>query len=314
MVGVVRELLGYSGLSLISCCNFMNSSRQNYYQYKKRLEAEAVLSDLLLVLIKKYRKKQPHLGGRKLLYKLRIDYPELGKQIGRDRLFSLLKRHGLLVVKAKKGSRTTNSYHRFTVYDNLIKELKTKRIYEVLVGDITYIRTLEGFMYLALLTDLYSRKIVGWDVSDSLELTGCWRTLQQALKVVGTNKEEQHCFFERYPLIHHSDRGIQYCSYAYTDLLKSLDIHISMAAKGNCYENAVAERVNGILKMEFELKQTFRDKRGAKQTVKEAVQLYNEERPHLSLKMATPSQVFERSWESLGLPKASLNRKAISCS
>lgn len=154
---------------------------------------------------------------------------------------------------------------------------------QVWVSDITYIRTVKGFCYLALITDMYSRKIVGYDLSDSLELAGCVRALKKALKQAG----------KRPPQVHHSDRGIQYCSNLYTHMLKKNNIVISMTEENHCYENAIAERVNGILKDEFYLDQTFDSLQHAKRATKNAINLYNQIRLHVSLDFKTPNMVYK---------------------
>lgn len=189
----------------------------------------------------------------------------------------------MLTLRKKPSYRTTNSYHRFYKYNNIIKDLVVNKPNQVWVSDITYIRTVKGFCYLALVTDVHSRKIVGYDLSDSLELTGCVRALQKALKQAG----------KRSPQIHHSDRGIQYCSNAYTQILKKKNIGISMTEENHCYENAIAERVNGILKDEFYLDQTFDSLLHAKRAAKNAINLYNEIRLHLSLNFKTPEMVYK---------------------
>jgi transposase InsO family protein len=188
----------------------------------------------------------------------------------------------MLTLRKKYSARTTNSMHRFYKYNNIIKDLEITKSNQVWVSDITYIRTINGFCYLALITDMYSRKIVGYDLSNSLELTGCVRALQKALKQAG----------KRSPQIHHSDRGIQYCSNIYTGLLHKKKIKISMTEENHCYENAVAERVNGILKDEFYLDQTFDSITQAKQATKNAINLYNQVRLHLSLDFKTPNMVY----------------------
>lgn len=168
------------------------------------------------------------------------------------------------------------------MYKNLVKNLNVTRINQVFVSDITYIRTLEGFIYLSLIIDLFSRKIVGYCLSESLGIEGCLTALQMALK--GVKHPEN--------LIHHSDRGIQYCSHAYVNLLDSKKVNISMTEENHVYENAVAERVNGILKTEFLLGETLTSKKIAQQLVAEAIQTYDEERPHMSLNYQTPNEVY----------------------
>ena len=179
--------------------------------------------------------------------------------------------------------RPDNSYHRFHKYGNLVKDMEITAPNQVWVADITYIRTVKGFCYLALLTDLYSRRIVGYNISDTLELTGC----------LGAFKRAQKTARPAAGLIHHSDRGIQYCSNQYVDELKKHKVRISMTEENHCYENAVAERVNGILKDEFYLDQCFFDTEKAKLATKSAIELYNNKRLHLSLGYKTPKMVFE---------------------
>lgn len=221
------------------------------------------------------------LGGKKLYRILKPDIKKLGMKLGRDNFFNILRKQGLLIYKKKRYTKTTNSLHRFRIYDNLIKDFVPVRSDEVYVSDITYIASLEGFSYLALITDLYSRKIVGFDISDSLSLEGSMRALTMAIK----GKELSG-------LIHHSDRGIQYCSKPYTEILKEKGILISMSEKGNPYQNAVAERVNGILKEEFLLNQMFKTKQVTIQAVKEAIASYNDFRPHMSINYMTPNQKY----------------------
>ena len=212
---------------------------------------------------------------------LKNDFQKNNLKIGRDQLFNILRENQLLVRRKKYSSRTTNSYHRFYKYDNIIKNVKINRPNQIWAADITYIRTIKGFCYLALITDMYSRKIVGHDISDSLELSGCVRALKKALY---HNKGLKN-------LIHHSDRGIQYCSNVYTQILKRKKIDISMTQENHCYENALAERVNGILKDEFYLDQTFASVVQAKSATKNAIKLYNSKRLHLSLDFKTPNYV-----------------------
>ena len=200
--------------------------------------------------------------------------------IGRDRLFRVLRRRGLLVRRKKKYVRTTQSAHRFRVYKNLILHEKAERAEGVYVADITYIDTMEGYCYLSLITDEYSRKIVGYALNKSLSIEGSVEALQMALRRTKNPKA----------LIHHSDRGIQYCSKGYTDLLKKKGVRISMTEENHVYENALAERVNGILKEELQLGEKLLSYSVAKKLVDEAVKIYNEERLHMSLDYVTPAQ------------------------
>ena len=202
--------------------------------------------------------------------------------MGRDTLFNVLRKHNMLTLRKKYSSRTTYSLHRFYKYKNIIKDVEATRPNQVWVSDITYIRTVKGFCYLALITDMHSRKIIGYDLSDSLELSGCTRALKKALYQAKSTED----------LIHHSDRGIQYCSNVYTHILKRNNIRISMTEENHCYENAIAERVNGILKDEFYLDQAFDSVAHAKRATKNAIKLYNEIRLHLSLDFKTPNMVY----------------------
>lgn len=213
---------------------------------------------------------------------MKDDFDKANLKVGRDTLFNILRKHNMLTLRKKPSYRTTNSLHRFYKYKNIIKDLEITRPNQVWVSDITYIRTVKGFCYLALITDVYSRKIVGWDLSNSLELSGCVRALNKAL-YQAKNTEN---------LIHHSDRGIQYCSNVYTQILKRKNIKISMTEDNHCYENAIAERVNGILKDEFYLDQTFDSVANAKRATKSAINLYNQIRLHVSLDYKTPNMVY----------------------
>ena len=189
----------------------------------------------------------------------------------------------MLIKRKKVSCRTTNSYHRFYKYKNLVKDIQVVRSNQVWVSDITYIRTVKGFCYLALITDMYSRKIVGYDISDTLELSGCLRALQKALRQARS----------AVGLVHHSDRGIQYCSHQYVNELTTRKIKISMTEENHCYENAIAERVNGILKDEFYLDQCFFNTDHACKATESAISIYNNKRLHLSLGYKTPNMVFK---------------------
>lgn len=214
---------------------------------------------------------------------LKQDFEIQHVKVGRDTLFNVLRRYKMLTLRKRYSMKTTNSHHRFYKYGNIIKDVEITRPNQVWASDITYIRTVKGFCYLALITDMYSRKIVGYDLSDSLELKGCVRALNKAIYQAKDIKG----------LIHHSDRGIQYCSNVYTQILKMKKIDISMTEENHCYENAMAERVNGILKDEFYLDQTFANVAHAKTAAKNAIKLYNEMRLHLSLDYRTPNMVYK---------------------
>lgn len=266
-------------------CRVHGISRQAYYQYWVRQEHEAICEDLVVSLVLQIRRQMPMIGVRKLHYLLSEQLTRISGGIGRDRLFGILRRHELLVHKHQRYVRTTNSMHRFRVYRNLIKGLDVNRPDQVWVADITYLRLAAGFCYLALLTDMFSRRIVGYDVSDSLELSGATRALRAALK-----RRESNRFDEQ--TVHHSDRAIQYCSPRYTDVLFDNNLRVSMTEENHVYENSLAERVNGILKSEFLLDREFKTVEYAQKACREAIETYNGYRPHLSLKMLTPCQVY----------------------
>ncbi|MBL4908334.1 MAG: integrase core domain protein [Flavobacteriaceae bacterium] len=262
-------------------CDAFSLKRDAYYKFHKRYLAKKEVEQIVVELVQKSRRTLPREGTRKLMKSLHNDFQKQHLKIGRDRLFRILRENELLVRRKKYSSRTTNSYHRFYKYNNIIKNLKINRPNQVWASDITYVRTIKGFCYLALITDMYSRKIVGYDLSDSLELKGCVRALNKAIY---NAKNTKH-------LIHHSDRGIQYCSNIYTQILKRKKIEISMTEENHCHENALAERVNGILKDEFYLDQTFTSVVHAKKATKNAIKLYNTKRLHLSLDYKTPNYV-----------------------
>ena len=268
-------------MTTISKC--LGLKRDAYYKYKSRADKRLKLEQQIVNIVSKKRKSLPREGVRKLIKSLDNEFKKAKLKVGRDTLFNVLRKHNMVTHRKKTSARTTNSYHRFYKYNNIIKDMKITRANQVWVSDITYIRTLKGFYYLALITDMYSRKIVGYNLSDSLELKGCVRALKKALY---QSKNTDN-------LIHHSDRGIQYCSNVYTQILKRNNINISMTEVNHCYENAIAERVNGILKDEFYLDQTFDSIAQAKRAAKNAINLYNEVRLHLSLEYKTPNMVYK---------------------
>ncbi len=271
--------------SIKNVCDCFNLKRDAYYKYNRRVKQRKSFEHEVLHIVKKRRKSLPREGVRKLMKSLNQDFEKQQLKIGRDTLFNVLRKNQMLTLRKKYSARTTNSYHRFYKYKNIIKDIEVNRSNQVWVSDITYIRTVKGFCYLALITDMHSRKIVGYDISDSLELKGCVRALNKALYQAKNING----------LIHHSDRGIQYCSNIYTQILKRKKIDISMTEENHCYENALAERVNGILKDEFYLDQTFTNVAHAKRAAKSAIKLYNEIRLHLSLDFKTPNMVYNNA-------------------
>lgn len=227
----------------------------------------------MLARMQPLRQIMPRVGTRKLMEHL----PGLG--VGRDKFFEILRKHGLLVKRRRRYTITTNSHHNLPVWPKLVPDAMPQTPNAVWVADQTYIRLRKGFCYLSLITDLYSRKIVGYDLHPSRESTGPLNALKMALADVNNPVA----------LIHHSDRGKQYCSYDYTDELTKHGIRISMTAPRRPDQNAVAERVNGTLKTEFYLDSTFGSLAEARRAVDETIYIYNNIRLHLSLGMVTPS-------------------------
>ena len=267
--------------SVAALCRWAGMSRQNYYAARRLRRRREVDEALILELVRRERQVQPRLGGRKLRHLLRADLEEAGVDVGRDRFFELLAEHELLVVPKAGIPHTTNSRHSLPVFHNLLASLEVQGSNEAWVSDLTYIRTDEGFLFAALITDAYSRKIVGAHIGDSLEAEGCLRALDQALSELPAGKQP----------IHHSDRGCQYCCHEYVKRLQARGLAISMTEVMHCYENALAERVNGILKQEYEMDRTFRTKAQAKAAFEQAVWLYNHRRPHLKLNYRFPADV-----------------------
>jgi transposase InsO family protein len=275
-------------------CDLFGRSRQAYYQRNKYNYKEEVKEEILLQLVEKQRELMPKLGGRKLLELIQPRLPtELS--IGRDSFFDFLRCHGLLVGKRRRRVKTTYSNHWLRKYPNLIKEFVPTRSNQLWVSDITYVETVSGFVYLNLITDAYSRKIVGWAIGETLEAKYTIEALKMALKQIPKGSEG---------LIHHSDRGVQYCCGDYVKILNKNHVQISMTENGDPRENAIAERVNGILKDEWLNQIRLKSIEEAIKELKRIVLIYNSCRPHSSLDMKTPeyahsqSGVFKKRWKT----------------
>lgn len=268
------------GFGLEAICKVYGYSRTAYYKcVRKDLERQKE-SERVLREVRAIRKDQPRAGGKKLHRHIRSELKSEG--IGRDRLFDLLRQKDLLIKRKKSYRKTTDSRHSFRKYGNLIKDKAVWKERDVVASDITYIETEEGFCYLSLITHLSSRKIVGWELSRDLRMEGSLKALIKAVRQ----------FPETRGMIHHSDRGVQYCCHKYVDYLKDRGIQVSMTEEDHVYENAHAERVNGILKEEFGLGARLSTYEVARKMVKQAVKTYNEKRLHMSLNYQTPAQVF----------------------
>ena len=262
-------------------CRSLGLTRQAYYKGRRARRRRKIDEEAVVELVKRERAVQPRLGVRKLRVLLRGELEAMGVRIGRDRTFELLRSQGLLVSRRRAGARTTDSRHGFRAYPNLYRELKLSGPHQAWVSDLTYVRTEEGFMYLSLISDAQSRKIVGYAAKETLEATGSVRALEMALRQLPGGARPMH----------HSDRGIQYCCGEYVRRLEARGITVSMTEENHCYENAQAERLNGILKQEYGLGDTFRTKAQMCAAVKQAVWLYNTRRPHVSLGYRTPEEV-----------------------
>ncbi len=235
-------------------------------------------------LVLDIRRYMPRLGTRKLYFLLKPKLEKLGIKIGRDGLFNYLREQRLLIKPKRSYTKTTYSKHWMKKHPNLLTELEIKRPEQVFVSDITYVESDEGVHYLSLVTDACSRKIMGHELSHEMKANDTVKALKQAV----TNRQT------KLPLLHHSDRGSQYCSALYQDELNRNKITPSMTDGYDCYQNALAERINGILKQEFLIYRckTFDD---LQVLVKESIEVYNQLRPHLSLGMKTPNEVHKKA-------------------
>ena len=268
-------------MSIKDLCEHVRMTRQNFYKVRKVRQRKKVDEQLVKQLVEAERALQPRLGGLKLHSMLREELEAQDVYLGRDRFFEVLKNQALLLEPLPKAPRTTNSVHSLPVFRNMVKDLDLTGPNQVWISDITYIRTKEDFVYLSLITDKYSRKIVGYHLGRTLETEDTLKALQMALAELPEGAEP----------IHHSDRGSQYCCHEYVDELEGRGLQVSMTEVDHCAENAQAERMNGILKQEYFLNYEFRTVEQARSAVDEAVRLYNTCRPHRSLKMKTPAAV-----------------------
>ena len=269
-------------MKVIWLCELAQMSPQNYYARRSVRSRQEVDVGLVLELVKAEREQQPRLGVRKLYHLIAPELRAAGVKLGRDRLFVELGKAGLLVErKPSQWPKTTQVDPNLPVFKNLIKGRPATGANQVWVADITYIRTQEAFLYLSLITDRWSRKIVGYHLGETLETEQALRALAMALKgLQGAARP-----------IHHSDRGCQYASHAYVAAVQQAGLVMSMTQKNHSAENAVAERVNGILKQEYWLDGNFENRQQARQATVQGIHLYNTRRPHTALGYATPEEV-----------------------
>jgi len=274
-----------NGCNLKGLCRIVGISRQSHYKLRKKRQRKLLDEQLVLDLVLSIRARHPRMGTLKLLAKLKPKLKEAEVEIGRDRLFDLLRRRALLVQPKKRSARTTYSDHSLPVYRNLLYALWPTASDQAWVSDITYIDTDEGFLYLSLVSDLHSRKIVGWNAAETLAACESVKALRMAIEQLPEN---------RWPL-HHSDRGSQYCCGEYVKVLAQRNLPVSMTEANHCYENCYAERINGTLKLEYNLDLRFRSRSQALLSIEEAISLYNDERPHASLNMRSPSEAHRQA-------------------
>jgi len=268
----------------VFACHLFGIDRQVHYRNIKRKTSRQSKATQVIAMITEIRRSMPRIGTRKLYYLLRSKLQVL--KIGRDKFFEILRANHLLIQRRRSYHITTNSHHRFRKHKNLILEMTVNRPEQVWVSDITYIGKREKPCYLSLITDAYSKKIMGYCVADNMNAASNIRTLKMAVKNRSYNKM---------PLIHHSDRGVQYCADDYQKALFKHNMECSMTNNGNPYENAIAERINGILKQEFSIDNYHADIDVMEKIVKETIDIYNNQRPHYSNHMLTPKQMHNQS-------------------
>lgn len=290
----------YPSIGLARLCRLFGKSRQAFYDYSRRGTDNQFREAIIIDLVKRVRQSLPKLGTLKLMHILRDDLTTHGISIGRDSFFALLKKHHLLVKRKKRYAITTDSNHPYKKWADMVNGLVIQAPEQVWVSDITYLRTTDNFIYLSLITDAYSRKIVGYHLSQHLKVQGCLISLNKALSTRTTNNQ----------LIHHSDRCIQYCCEPYVSTLLQNNIAISMTQDGSPYDNALAERVNGILKTELNLGKTFSCYKEAIPIVHHAIDTYNRLRPHMSISNLTPNKAhcstlqLQKKWKKKQYRKA----------
>jgi putative transposase len=275
----------YPYLGIGTLCRLLGKTRHAWYDHQWRLKDTGLKEDIILQYVMRIREDLPGVGTLKLQHMITPKLATHGITVGRDYLFDLMRQRGLDIRRRKRRVITTDSRHWMHKYTNLIKEVPVIRPEQVWVSDITYIRMISGWAYLSLITDAYSHRIMGYCLRKDLSALGCIEALKMALN---NRKYNQ-------PLIHHSDRGSQYCSKEYVELLTENRIAISMTQNGNPYENATAERMNGILKSEFGLYSSQQGLQETQQRIARHIAAYNHIRPHDSCDKLTPEQAHCRS-------------------
>lgn len=295
----------YPNIGLERLCRLFGKSRQAFYDHSWRQSNEQLKETLIIEMVKSIRLTLPRVGAVKLLVMLQPKLNAHQISIGRDSFFELLRKNNLLVKTRRRYVRTTMSDHHYKKWPDLVKGVQIDAANKLWVSDITYLTTKLGFVYLSLITDQYSHKIVGYHLSQNLKAQGCLIALNKAITTLPANAL----------VIHHSDRGIQYCCDLYVSRLLEKKIRISMTQSGSPYDNAVAERTNGILKTELQLDKTFNGYKEAVLAVHNAIDAYNRIRPHMSISNLTPQKAHEvnmpliKKWK----PKKYVKQKPYHC-
>jgi putative transposase len=291
-VNIVRMKRPEVKLEMI--CQICGKTRQAFYLQRSEDSKTSIAYMIVLALVGEIRKDIPRIGGRKLHHMLTLEFEKHHIKIGRDQLFDLLRVHGLLIRRRKRAVKTTDSFHWLRKYKNLSAFVNLSSPGQLWVADITYIKTSQGYSYLSLITDAYSRKIVGYALHPTLEAVGCLKALKMALEGKGKQLER---------LVHHSDRGIQYCCSSYVGMLIKEGVDISMTENGSPYDNALAERMNNTIKNDYTPERIFLNHNEASQHFERVIHSYNNRRPHQSLNYLTPSQAhvmegtIEKKWK-----------------
>lgn len=283
----------YRAISLDRLCRLFGKSRQSYYKQNNRQQQADVRNQLVLERVREIRQHSHRMGTLKLRHILSREMGDAIRGLGRDAFFRLLRTNRLLIKPKKRYAISTQSDHRFKKWPDLVQRKQPERPEQLWVSDITYVRIKHRWLYLCLITDAFSRKIVGYKLTHSPTTKACLAALRMAINTR---------LYPEMKLMHHSDRGIQYCSVAYVNTLQAHDIAISMTASGSPYDNAVAERLNGILKHEYHMEDTFDDYSEALRQLVKAVDIYNNFRPHMSCNMLSPQEV-HHSWKIENHPK-----------
>ena len=274
----------YPGAGVSKICGLFGLSRQSYYSYIARVVKKEFKTTLVLEMARRVREVHPKMGCRKIYELIKPELAQLGVKMGRDKLFDVFSDNQLLVLKRKRQTVTTNSYHHFRKYKNQIRGFVSYKPNQLWVSDITYVRKDKEFQYLFLITDAYSHKVIGYKIGKSLET----KHAESCLKMALTSTPETE------GIIHHSDRGIQYCSHKYVKLLQDNEMRISMTENGNPLDNSIAERMNGILKEEYIKPLMKRHDLPMEELIDQSIYRYNYLRPHLSCDMMTPEKAHRK--------------------